>query len=400
MGKLVDKKKSEKESSFSPSSLSGEWEEHRKELKATPHSQSGQNHEDQEDVDSMNGTEYTECSNHSVRSTAKTVVRRIIHSAEPRDAHEMVSWFAMSTAWVLIDIVVALGIFLDRYDRRDLNPSLLALQRILEKKTSALKLKKSRLRKRKNSDKVSMTPTTDEAGNSDHNVIRQMRRPRASTYDEQMLNGLRPRSVPMEGNGYKLFGSEGDDGPPRAPREPSRAPTRAPTAMTSRSRVHSLGAESADIKVPPMSPIHLFHDINPMDSNSALPRAQRVLRHQMQSLRKKRKPVHCPSELSDYEQCDCSVFSYLKDQEELWFDFMADCGDGFNPGYEVARLLAQPYLVGTNGLKLQRAHLLLIGGDLAYPGPTPENYQRKLLRLSFVKVCNALNPFEFLSYSL
>ena len=86
MGKLVDKKKSEKESSFSPSSLSGEWEEHRKELKATPHSQNGQNHEnqqdlmDQQDVDSMNGTEYTECSNHNVRSTAKTVVRRIIHS--------------------------------------------------------------------------------------------------------------------------------------------------------------------------------------------------------------------------------------------------------------------------------------------------------------------------------
>lgn len=37
-------------------------------------------------------------------------------------------------------------------------------------------------------------------------------------------------------------------------------------------------------------------------------------------------------------------YDYQSDREELWLDFMADCGDGFNSSYEIARLLAQPAL--------------------------------------------------------
>lgn len=69
---------------------------------------------------------------------------------------------------------------------------------------------------------------------------------------------------------------------------------------------------------------------------------------------------------------------YLHDdfstKEELWFDFMADTGDGGNSTYTVARLLAQQeikidssqkekYKIGLDTLK--RGELLLIGGDLA-----------------------------------
>lgn len=64
----------------------------------------------------------------------------------------------------------------------------------------------------------------------------------------------------------------------------------------------------------------------------------------------------------------------FRTEEDLWFDFMADTGDGGDPSYTVARLLAQPeikidssqkgkYKIGLDTLK--RGELLLIGGDLA-----------------------------------
>lgn len=73
----------------------------------------------------------------------------------------------------------------------------------------------------------------------------------------------------------------------------------------------------------------------------------------------------------------------------FWFDFMSDCGDGFNSSYQVARCLAQPYLtVNTHstGSKrrttrtLPRGKVLVLGGDLAYPDPTPETYEERFFR--------------------
>ncbi|GLJ47120.1 hypothetical protein SUGI_0994890 [Cryptomeria japonica] len=81
------------------------------------------------------------------------------------------------------------------------------------------------------------------------------------------------------------------------------------------------------------------------------------------------------------------LFNHLKAREELWFDFMADTGDGGNSTYSVARLLAQPSLKvshNDNVKELPRGDLLLIGGDLAYPNPSPFTYERRLF-------C----PFEF-----
>lgn len=62
------------------------------------------------------------------------------------------------------------------------------------------------------------------------------------------------------------------------------------------------------------------------------------------------------------------LYDYLSEKDELWFDFMADTGDGGNSSYSVARLLAQPSLNVINNDSIQqlpRGDLLLIGGDLA-----------------------------------
>lgn len=62
--------------------------------------------------------------------------------------------------------------------------------------------------------------------------------------------------------------------------------------------------------------------------------------------------------------------------EDVWFDFMADCGDGFDSSYQVARMLAQPRLPvkikGETTRVLPRGSFLVIGGDLAYPQPDQE----------------------------
>ena len=81
-----------------------------------------------------------------------------------------------------------------------------------------------------------------------------------------------------------------------------------------------------------------------------------------------------PEGLFDFSECS------EMDDSGFWFDFMSDCGDGFNSSYQIARLLAQPSLnvytpssSKTNGSMktLPRGKLLVIGGDLAYPDPTP-----------------------------
>jgi hypothetical protein len=61
---------------------------------------------------------------------------------------------------------------------------------------------------------------------------------------------------------------------------------------------------------------------------------------------------------------DGILYDHLSKCKELWFDFMADTGDGGNSTYSVARLLAQPSLT-VGDLKLPRGHLLIVGGDLA-----------------------------------
>ena len=60
----------------------------------------------------------------------------------------------------------------------------------------------------------------------------------------------------------------------------------------------------------------------------------------------------------------------------LWFDFVADLGDGFDPTYTVALLLAQERLA-VDGVaeQLPRGSMLVLGGDEVYPTPSATGYE-------------------------
>ena len=66
------------------------------------------------------------------------------------------------------------------------------------------------------------------------------------------------------------------------------------------------------------------------------------------------------------------------DQPELWFDYVADVGDGFNPTYAIASLIAQEQLA-IGGAVTTRGRFLLMGGDQVYPAPSKENYRDRLV---------------------
>jgi hypothetical protein len=59
---------------------------------------------------------------------------------------------------------------------------------------------------------------------------------------------------------------------------------------------------------------------------------------------------------------------------ELWFDYVADLGDGFDPTYTLAYLLAQPELT-VDGMTLPRGRMLVMGGDEVYPTPSNQQYE-------------------------
>jgi hypothetical protein len=59
--------------------------------------------------------------------------------------------------------------------------------------------------------------------------------------------------------------------------------------------------------------------------------------------------------------------------EELWLDYVADLGDGFDATFSVASLLAAPEL-DLDG-RTPRGHLLIMGGDEVYPAASTEGYE-------------------------
>ncbi|SDJ11833.1 3',5'-cyclic AMP phosphodiesterase CpdA [Actinokineospora alba] len=62
------------------------------------------------------------------------------------------------------------------------------------------------------------------------------------------------------------------------------------------------------------------------------------------------------------------------DDDELWIDFVADVGDGFDATYSVATLLAAEKL-DIDGHELPRGRLLIMGGDQVYPSASTRNYE-------------------------
>jgi len=61
---------------------------------------------------------------------------------------------------------------------------------------------------------------------------------------------------------------------------------------------------------------------------------------------------------------------------DFWFDYLADTGDGWDPTYAMARLIAQPGLMAE---KLPRGRLLILGGDQVYPTASREAYRDRFL---------------------
>ena len=115
------------------------------------------------------------------------------------------------------------------------------------------------------------------------------------------------------------------------------------------------------------------------------------------ALREEGQSLQSPVPPTDDPQSPDYLFSQLKgvlfdlrknvdDDGGMWFDFMADCGDGFNSSYHVARTLAQPHIdvsMGSSSFPkvLPRGKILLIGGDLCYPGPNEFNFEKRFFRV-------------------
>ncbi len=70
------------------------------------------------------------------------------------------------------------------------------------------------------------------------------------------------------------------------------------------------------------------------------------------------------------------------DALELWFDYVADLGDGWNSTYTVARLLATEELAldwGGQPHVTRRGRVVVMGGDQVYPVPTRAQYENRFL---------------------
>lgn len=61
---------------------------------------------------------------------------------------------------------------------------------------------------------------------------------------------------------------------------------------------------------------------------------------------------------------------------EIWVDYVADLGDGFDATYAIAYLLAQDSLTVAEHV-LPRGQMLIMGGDEVYPAATRINYERR-----------------------
>lgn len=70
----------------------------------------------------------------------------------------------------------------------------------------------------------------------------------------------------------------------------------------------------------------------------------------------------------------------LDESGAFWIDYVSDVGDGFEPTYTTAYLLAQASLDVPNAGKLRHGEILIMGGDQCYPQATREEYKTRLLQ--------------------
>lgn len=75
----------------------------------------------------------------------------------------------------------------------------------------------------------------------------------------------------------------------------------------------------------------------------------------------------------------------------FWIDYIADVGEGFEPTYTAAYLLAQDSLDVKGAGALQHGDILIMGGDQCYPQATREEYKHRLL-MPFGWAFSVANP--------
>lgn len=89
----------------------------------------------------------------------------------------------------------------------------------------------------------------------------------------------------------------------------------------------------------------------------------------------------------ELEMVDYTVDETGRPRSELWIDFIADTGDGWNPTYAIARTVGQPdlYVRVSSGsaepeYRTCRGDILVFGGDEVYPTAGRDPYDQKLVR--------------------
>ncbi|MCB1986438.1 MAG: metallophosphoesterase [Burkholderiales bacterium] len=93
----------------------------------------------------------------------------------------------------------------------------------------------------------------------------------------------------------------------------------------------------------------------------------------------------------------------LSENNEIWFDYIADLGDGWDSTYTMARLLAEERLDvaekdGKTRYLTQRGRFLIMGGDQVYPTASKDEYANRLIapyRSALPWVSDRKNPLLF-----
>src|SRR5262245_59393821 len=94
-------------------------------------------------------------------------------------------------------------------------------------------------------------------------------------------------------------------------------------------------------------------------------------------------------ELYDYtfhhkELADEINLDLNRPRQEIWIDYIADTGDGFNSTYSVAFYSSQDLLElqrrgSDTTYRTERNQVLIFGGDEVYPAASRENYRKRLV---------------------
>jgi len=89
-------------------------------------------------------------------------------------------------------------------------------------------------------------------------------------------------------------------------------------------------------------------------------------------------------EIQAASKLDDPPYTDLSDKKEIWFDYIADLGDGWDSTYTMARLLAEQQIAFTdsaNGKQYatQRGEFLIMGGDQVYPTASKSDYNNRFI---------------------